>query len=54
MLAKALTKRKIKAGSEWVEQDLSLLAATDGASFFLPFSPALAFSVWSLLEFARL
>mmetsp|Transcript_72234 Transcript_72234/g.192051 ORF Transcript_72234/g.192051 Transcript_72234/m.192051 type:complete len:1322 (+) Transcript_72234:80-4045(+) len=30
MLAKALTKRKIKAGNEWVEQDLSLAAANDG------------------------
>eukprot|EP00966_Prymnesium_polylepis_P121406 2805846-Prymnesium_polylepis.1 len=28
--AQALTKRKIKAGNEWVEQDLSLAAANDG------------------------
>ena len=29
-IAKALTKRKIKAGAEWVEQDLKLDAANDG------------------------
>ena len=29
-IAKALTKRKIKAGNEWVEQDLKLEAANDG------------------------
>ena len=30
MLAKALCKRKIKAGQEWVEQDLSMAVANDG------------------------
>ncbi len=30
MLAKALTKRKIKAGNEFVEQDMSTVQAIDG------------------------
>jgi len=42
MLSKALCKRKIKAGSEWLEQDLSLSVAMDGRD-------ALAKSIYSRL-----